>query len=421
MIDKDRLVHKIEHNYERTVSTFRWIGFSVVMGVVMGIIGALFTLAIADVTRMREHNPYFLLLLPVGAVAIRLLYRLAHYENDGGTNLVLSSIQGDDYIPGRMSLLIFLSTIASHLVGASVGREGAALQLGGSIGGYMGTQFSLDDTQRKTVTMCCMSASFAALFGTPMTAAVFSMEVISVGIMHYAALVPCVLASYIASGVAGMMGAERLSYTIAYIPTLDFKHGVQCGLFAILAGTVSMLFCIALRQTEVLTRKYMPNDYIRAAVCGTLLLVMTFMVGDQAFNGSGVETIDSCMSGNEHTWAFLLKIIFTCVSIAAGYKGGEIIPSLFIGASFGSFVASVTGLDPTLCAAVGMGSVFCGVTNCPITSLLLCFELFGMEASPYFMIAIALAYVVSGYYSLYHSQKIVYSKYKSNYIDKNAE
>lgn len=421
MLDKKRLIHKTKHNLERTVSTFQWIAFAVVMGVVMGIIGALFTLAIEDVTRLRQGHWQFLLLLPVGAVAIRFLYHLAKYDKDGGTNLVLSSIQGEDYIPGRMSLLIFMSTIASHFAGASVGREGAALQLGGSIGGYLGVQLNLDDTKRKTVTMCCMSAAFAALFGTPMAAAVFSMEVISVGIMHYAALVPCVIASYVASGIAGMMGAERLSYTISFIPKLDFRHGLICCIFAILAGTVSMLFCIALHRTEEVTRKYIPNDYIRAFVCGSVLLGLTFFVGDQTYNGSGVEVINSCMSGNEHTWAFFMKIVFTCLSIAAGYKGGEIIPSLFIGASFGSFVSGIIGWDPILCAAVGMGSVFCGVTNCPLTSLLLCFEIFGLDASAYFMLAIALSYVVSGYYSLYRSQKIVYSKYKSNYIDKKAE
>ena len=175
-------------------------------GIVMGTVGILFYHSIGFVTTLREKDPYFLLLLPVGAVVTYLLYYFAHDENDGGTNLILSAIQSHDHIPGRMSVLVFFSTLISHLAGASVGREGAALQIGGSLGGYLGKLLKLDETEKKTMIMCGMSAAFSALFGTPMAASIFSMEVVSVGIMHYAALVPCVLASYIAFEISQSFG-----------------------------------------------------------------------------------------------------------------------------------------------------------------------------------------------------------------------
>ena len=417
----DQFKHKLSHNFNRALTTGRWIVFSLLCGGIMGAVGTLFYHSIAFVTTLRENNPLFLLLLPFGAAGILLFYHFFHYDNDGGTNLVLSAIQSDDHIPGRMSVLIFFATILSHLAGASVGREGAALQIGGSLGGYLGKLLHLDEREKKTMIMCGMSAVFAALFGTPMAAAIFSMEVVSVGIMHYAALVPCVLASYVAVGVAGFFGAHAGTYTIEVIPAFDFLGGFYTCLFALAFGLVSMFFCICLHRFEQGARFLFKNAYLRAIVLGTVLLVCTALSGDQMFNGSGVRTIAACMRGEHYRFAFLLKIFFTSISIAAGYKGGEIIPSLFIGASFGSLIASLIGLDPSLAAAVGMGSVFCGVTNCPITSLLLCFELFGMEAAPYFLISIALSYVVSGYYSLYRSQKIVYSKFKSNFIDKKAD
>ncbi len=420
-INGTRLKHKIEHNSQRAFTTVRWIVFSLLSGVIMGVVGLLFYYGIYFAASFRAENPFCLFLLPFGAVIILLLYRFLHYENDGGTNLVISAIQSNAHIPGRMSVLIFISTIISHLAGASVGREGAALQIGGSLGEYIGGLLKLDEREKKTMIMCGMSAVFAALFGTPMAAAIFSMEVISVGIMHYAALVPCVLASYVAVGLSQLMGITREAYAITYIPEFDVWGGIYSCIFAVAFGLVSMFFCICLRNIEHLAHFFFRNAYVRAFVCGTILLILTFGSGGQMYNGSGINTIEACLKGDHYAFAFLWKIIFTSLSIAAGYKGGEIVPSLFIGASFGSLLASLMGLDTSLAAAVGMGSVFCGVTNCPITSLLLCFEMFGMEASPYFIISISLSYVVSGYYSLYRSQKIVYSKFQSNFIDKKAD
>ncbi|MCR5545928.1 MAG: chloride channel protein [Lachnospiraceae bacterium] len=416
-MDQKRLIKSLNHNKDRMFTTLRWIVFSFIVGVVLGIIGAIFYHGIKGVTAYRLEHPWVLALLPIGAVLIRLMYHLANYDNDGGTNLVLSAIHSDDNIPKRMSGLIFISTIFSHFVGASVGREGAALQLGGSIGNSVGKLFRFNDTDKKTMIMVGMSAVFSALFGTPMAAAIFSMEVVSVGIMHYAALLPCVIASFVARGVAIYLGAPNASYTIEAIPSFGLGSGLETAFLAILCGLVSILFCASLHQSDKLAKKYLKNPYLRALIGGSIALVLTLLVGDQSYNGAGVDYIIDCMDGETDTFAFLIKILFTVICITAGYKGGEIVPSFFIGASFGCMFGSMIGFAPSLCAAIGMGAVFCGVTNSPITSFIICLELFGMDAAPYFLLAIALSYMVSGYYGLYSSQKIVYSKYKSNYIN----
>ena len=416
-MDKKVLLHKLNHDKERMITTLKWICFSFVVGLVLGVIGALFYHGIRIATTYRLSHPWVLFLLPVGAVLIRYLYHISKYDNDGGTNLVLSAIHSDDNIPKRMAGLIFVSTIFSHFVGASVGREGAALQLGGSIGNTIGKLFRFNDTEKKTMIMVGMSAVFSALFGTPMAAAIFSMEVVSVGIMHYAALVPCVIASFVARGVASYFGAPNASYMVDEIPSFGLASGLETAFLAMLCGLVSILFCVVLHQTDSLSKRFVKNPYLRGFIGGSVILIFTLLEGHQTYNGAGVEYIRDCMDGNTDGFAFLIKIIFTAICIASGYKGGEIVPSFFIGASFGCLFGNLVGFSPALCAAIGMGAVFCGVTNSPITAFIICLELFGMEGAPYFLLAVALSYMLSGYYGLYSSQKIIYSKYKSNYIN----
>ncbi|MCM1045613.1 MAG: chloride channel protein [Candidatus Gastranaerophilales bacterium] len=413
--------HKIRHNLQRMKTSVKWVVFAVISGIVVGLAGTGFYFCMAAVTDMRAERPWLVWLLPVGGLLIVGAYRLLHDEKDTGTNLVISSIHSGDRLPLRMAPLIFISTLITHLFGGSAGREGAALQLGGSLGNEIGKLFRFDEKDKHIMTMCGMSAAFSALFGTPMAAAIFSMEVVSVGIMYYAALVPCVVAALIAHGIAVYFGAEAEVFPLEEIPAFTMGTAVRTVVLAALCALVSVLFCILLHQAEHLYQRFFKNPYIRVLVGGGIVLVLTLLVGDQRYNGSGIDVIGLCMDGGAKPEMFLLKMIFTAATLGAGYKGGEIVPSFFIGGTFGCLFGSLIGFDPALCTAVGMVSVFCGVTNCPITSLLISFELFGYEGMPYYLLAVAFAYMLSGYYGLYHSQKIMYSKYKTNYINKKAE
>lgn len=420
-MDSNYVKHKVRHTEERYIKMARGILFALVFGVVLGAFGGAFFLSIGWVNEYREQHTWVLFLLPFMALLILLFYHVLHDDQDKGTNLVLTSIQSDEDVPLRMSALVFVSTVLSHLVGASVGREGAALQIGGSVGNFFGRFLNLTKTEKKMLMMIGMSAMFSALFGTPMAAAFFPLEVVSVGIMHYGALLPCVLSSFVARWVADYMGAKAPFFDIGNLPGFDVVPALEIAGLAALCGLVSIIFCLALRYGEIYAKRWLSNRYLRAFVLGTLVLGLTLLVGDQTYNGAGADYIVACVEGREEPFGFLIKIVFTVLSIVAGYRGGEIVPSFFIGASFGCLYGDMISFEPALCAAVGMGAVFCGVTNCPVTSLLICIELFGAEGALYYLLACAVAYMFSGYYGLYTSQKIVYSKFKSNYIDKKTQ
>ena len=399
----------------------KWGLFSTFTGLVVGGFSTLFAYCLRKVTEFRTDNPWMILLLPLAGVFIVFLYGVFKYRNDKGTNMVLSTIHAETELPFRMAPLIFISTIITHLFGGSAGREGAALQLGGSIGNQLGRWFKFDEKDQRIVVMCGMSAAFAAIFGTPIAASIFAMEVVSVGVMYYAALVPCVFASLVASKVATDMGINPSVFKILDIPEFHVIPSIKVILLAVCCAALSVIFCIALHSLGDFYREKLKNPYIRIIVSSVIIILLTIILHTADYMGAGVEVIGRAINGEVNPTAFIWKIVFTALTLEAGFKGGEIVPSFFVGATFGCFFGQLIGISPSLCAAVGMVAVFCGVTNCPISSMLIAFELFGYDAVPYFLIAISVSYLMSGYYGLYHDQTIVYSKYKTEYINKKTK
>lgn len=416
----DNLRDRVKDNLRRLVLFAKWLIFSILSGIVVGLVGTVFYLWLGEMTKFRGDNPWIVWLLPFGGILIVGTYHFLHNEKDSGTNLVISSIRSGDELPLRMAPSIFLSTLITHLFGGSAGREGAALQLGGSISNALGKLLRLDEKDRHVMTMCGMSAAFSALFGTPMAAAIFSMEVVSVGVMYYAALVPCVIAALVAKAIVTYFGAEAELFLLQSLPDFTVGSAMKISVLAVLCAFISTFFCILLHQTAHLYQKIFKNAYLRIFVGGCIVIVLTLLVGSQTYNGSGIDLIEPCMNGEVRPEMFLLKMLFTAVTLGAGYKGGEIVPSFCIGGTFGCLFGTLLGFSPSLCTAVGMTAVFCGVTNSPITSLLISFELFGYEGMPYFLLAVALSYMMSGYHGLYNKQKIMYSKFKTDFINKEV-
>lgn len=270
--------------------------------------------------------------------------------------------------------------------------------------------------------MCGMSAAFAALFGTPMAAAVFSMEMVSVGIMYYSALVPCVMSALIGAHLASTFGVHAEKFTIVSIPSFSIDGAAKTVLLGILCAAVSILLCIILHKIGGLLKTYIKNVYLRAIASALIVIVFAFLLPDgKSYLGSGSNLIEqSIQEETIFPAAFLIKMLFTAVTLGGGFKGGEIVPSFCVGASFGCFFGSLAGFAPSLCAAMGMVAVFCGVTNCPITSILIAFELFGFDSAHYMILAIAVSYAMSGYYGLYADQTIVYSKYRTKFINRKT-
>ena len=392
--------------YGRAILLARWLFLAGIAGVILGIFGGLFGNSITYVTAFRNAHPWMLYLLPAAGLAIVALYKLDPYKT--GTNRVLEGIQSDTYVPLRMAPLIVVSTILTHAFGGSAGREGAALQLGGSIGGTLGKWMKFDEYDRKIMIMCGMSAGFSALFGTPLTATVFAMEVISVGIIQYAALVPCAVASLTAHQVAILVGSGGETFILGTVPEFTLINAVLVVILAVLCAAVSIFFCKVLHKTEHWYKEMIPNEWIRIVSGALLVILMAKVLGTTDYLGAGMDVVErAVIDGKVAASAFLLKIIFTAVTLGCGFRGG-----LF---------GQITGLSPALAAACGMAAVFCGVTNCPISSMFLSFELFGFESMPFVLLTVAISYLESGYFGLYHSQKILYSKTKLKFINTHTK
>ena len=398
----------------------KWTAISVISGVVVGGFSTLFAFIMNTATYFREEHDYIILFLPVAGILTVFLYSAFKYKNDKGTNLVISTIHAQSEIPFRMAPLIFITTILTHMFGGSAGREGAALQLGGSIGNQLGRWLHLDDADKRVVVLCGMSAAFSALFGTPMAAAVFSLEVVSVGVMYYAALLPCVFSSIIASYFAKFFSIKESDLTGIDFPELNTLNALESVALSLLCAVLSIAFILMLHKTGDIFRKYLPNPYHRITLAAAVIAALSFLLGTRDYNGAGMDIIVKAIHGEAVPYAFIMKMIFTAITIEAGFRGGEIVPSFFIGATFGCTFGLLIGFSPSLCAAIGMIAMFCGVTNCPITSLLISFELFGAGGVPYFMIAVAVSYAMSGYYGLYKDQTIVYSKYKTKFLNRKT-
>lgn len=398
-------------NYRLTFIVFiKWFIASIIIGIVVGLVSTFFAYGMSFATTMFHTYSWLLYLLPLGGLMIVGIYKLLDNKYNSGTNLILAAIHSNEKVPLRITPLIIGSTIITHLFGGSAGREGAALQIGGSIGDYLSKLLHIDKLDRKIFIMCGMSAAFSALFGTPVAAAIFSLEVTTVGILHYSALFPCIFSSVIANQIAHHLGVGAERFNVGIIPEFNLYHGIRIMLIVLICTEIGVLFCMFLHYMENLFKTRFKNEYLRIIISGCIIILLTLIIGTRDYNGAGVNIIEACFEGEVVPYAFLLKIIFTAVTLSGGFKGGEIVPSFTVGAASGFLMASIFGMSPGISTACGMIAVFCSVTNCPIASLLIGLEMFGFEGINYFMITVALAHLLSGYHSLYHSQKFAVSK-----------
>jgi len=402
---------------EYILTFVKWLVIASVVGIGGGLLGSAFHLSVDYVTELRHEHGWLLFLLPVGGVVICAMYHLFRAKGSIDTNRVLDSVRGGEKVPLVMVPLIFVSTVITHMLGGSAGREGAALQLGGGIGYNFGKLLRLKENDLHIIVMAGMSSVFAALFGTPLTAAVFSLEVVNVGVFHYAGMLPCIIASVIAYSVASALGIAPVRFAGVAFDAFTVPSAFRVIALAVLCALVSILFCVAIKKCEHTMEKLLPNSYVRTIVGATLIVALTLILGTTDYNGAGMNIITDAIGGNAKPEAFLLKIIFTAITISALFKGGEIVPAFFVGSTFGCVAGALLGLEASFGAAIGFVALFCGVVNCPLASLLLALEVFGGEAMVYFAIVCAVSYMMSGYFGLYKSQKFVYSKLHDNYME----
>lgn len=387
------------------IAFLRWTVTGMLIGGLCGVVGGLFAMAVEGATHLRQHHEFLLYLLPLGGLAIAGLYRLLRLPLSLGTDEIITTVRTQGRVPVQMAPAIFLSTTLTHLLGGSAGREGAALQLGGSLGAAVGDLTHPKADSRRIFELCGMAALFAALFGTPLTAAVFVLEIIEVGKFNHRALLPCVVSAVTAALVARFIGApEEPWHLTSGLQAVSAVSSLQALGVGVACALVAILFCTVMHFSIKHFRKLVKNDFLRILIGGVAVVALTLLVRTRDYNGGGMHVIFAALEGNAKPWAFLVKLLFTAVTLSAGFKGGEIVPSFFIGATLGCTVAGLLGMSPALGAALGLVGVFCGVTNAPLAAILLSIELFGAEYLPLFGVVAAVSFMLSGHFSLYHAQ-----------------
>ena len=402
---------KLSTELSSRVKTFlKLLLVGLLIGAATGIVGTVFSLCIQYVVSLREQYPLVLYCLPIGGVVIAWMYtRYAKSGNVHGTDLVIESIQQEQALPKRIVPLIFSSTIITQFLGGSAGREGAALQLGGGIGSWIGSLLKCNKNEVHLFVMCGMAGCFAAVFQTPITATVLAMEVATVGVLYYSAIVPCSISCFVAYVISHTFIASEV-YIVSGIPEVSVLKALQVIVLATACALIAIGFCKATHLTSSLFSKWMPNLYIKAIVGGIAIILLTFVFGD-SYRSAGTNLIELAIhEGQVNPFSFLIKILFTAVTLSAGYKGGEIVPAFSVGALFGCVVGPLLGLDPSFSAAIGFLCLFCGVTNCPLATFVLSVELFPGGGAIYYMIAAAISYLMSGYVSIYSNQVFVHDK-----------
>lgn len=403
--------NKLKETVYYTRAFVAWALIAALVGAVCGLVGGVFAIAVEKATHLRQHVTWLPWLMPLAGLVIAGLYRGLQLPLSIGTDEIIKTVRTQEGVSIRMAPAIFLSTVLTHLTGGSAGREGAALQLGGSIGVAMSHMMPSHGDDRRIFQLCGMAALFSALFGTPLAATIFVIEIVEIGKINDRALLPCLVSALTAKLMAMFIGAPAELFPLAGgLAMADGLTLLKAGVLGLCCGGVAIIFCYVMHGSGKLLRKLIAHDYLRVTVCGLLVTLLAVLLGTADYQGGGMHVILNALQGNARPEAFVMKILFTALTLGAGFKGGEIVPSFFVGATLGCTVAPLLGLDPALGAGLGIIALFCGVTNGALASMMLSVELFGAEYLPLFGIAVAVSYAMSGQVSLYHTQKFLEPK-----------
>lgn len=399
------------------------------MSIAVGWSCAFFLWSLDEVTTMRFDHPWLLFLLPLAGLAIGYTYQKIGKPAEGGNNLIVEQIhEPGGGIPRRMAPLILLSTLVTHLFGGSAGREGTAIQMGGSIASAFSRMLRLDQSSLRIMLMSGVAAGFGAVFGTPLAGAIFAVEVLSIGRIRYQALLPCLTAAVIADWACTSWDIKHTRYHIGFNGDLGgvdggvFHLDVRLLLYVVAAGIIfgwlSRLFSECTHKSSAVFKQLIASAPWRPFVGGMIVIGLVYIAGTRDYLGLGVwsndpgaVTIQSFFQSPDiHFSAWAWKLIFTVVTLSSGFKGGEVTPLFFIGAAAGNAFAGATGLPPDLFAALGFIAIFAGATNTPLACTIMGIELFGAEHAVYMAIACFAAYHASGHSGIYLSQRIAHPK-----------
>ncbi|WP_100406913.1 voltage-gated chloride channel family protein [Bacillus solitudinis] len=414
---------KANHKYKTLIITLsKWIFFGGIIGVIIGSTTAFLLNTNDYLGEVRESNSLLILLLPLGGIVVGYIYmnygKNAGNDSAKGNNLVIEGIHGKSKVLRRMGPIIYLGTFITVLLGGSTGREGAAVQMGGSVAEALNQFFKVNLIDTKILLMSGISAGFGAAFGTPITGAIFGMEMVALGKMKYEAFVPCLVASYLGHYVTTAWGIKHEEFIIQTLPGLSVISYTKVILLSVIFSLVSVLYCQLRHGIQRVSEKYLKkNHMLRAFVGGIIIVALTFLVGSQDYNGRGLDLLEQSFKEDVPPFAFLAKLIFTAITLGTGFVGGEAIPLFFMGATLGNTLYHFIDLPMSFLAALGLIATFCGGANTPISAFLLALEMFDGKGVEFFFVACLTSYIFSGHHGLWPSQTIYEPKSRLYSID----
>ncbi|WP_339265772.1 voltage-gated chloride channel family protein [Paenibacillus sp. FSL K6-1330] len=391
----------------------KWIVLGSVVGLMTGSASAFFLYSLDYVTSLRMENPWLLFFLPLGGAVVSLLYYKFGKSSTKGNNLILEQIHGGtESVPLRMAPLVLIGTLITHLFGGSAGREGTAVQMGGSLSEWFGKLIRVTPADRKILLICGISGGFGSIFGTPLAGTLFGLEVLAIGLISHQALLPAFVASLVGNLIAtSLWGVSHLHYPIGEIPALSFLVILKVIFASILFGLTSRLFSELTHSLKRWYSYFFRNPMIKSAVGGIIIIGLVYLLGTRDYLGLGLPLIEASFTDEVSPLAFLGKIIFTSLTLGAGFQGGEVTPLFAIGATLGNALSEWIGLYAPFLAALGFIAVFCGATNTPIACFIMGIELFGSDGAVYMFMACVISYLFSGHSGIYTSQQIGISKH----------
>ena len=387
---------------------FKWTLLASIVGVCAGSASAVFLVSLEFATETRLEQPWLLYLLPVAGLFVGVLYHYWGQDCERGNNLILEEIHDPKAgVSGRMAPMILLGTVVTHLFGGSAGREGTAVQMGGSLAGWLGRRFGLDKLHTRILLMSGISAGFGSIFGTPLAGMVFGLEVLAVGRMRYDALIPCLVASVVGDWTCTAWGVHHTHYSVPSIPTIDALLVGKVILASLLFALTSVLFAETTHGLHWLFKRFIVWAPARPVVGGVIIIALVWLLGTEDYLGLGIPFIvQSFEPTGVATWAFLFKLLFTAITLGAGFKGGEVTPLFFIGAALGCTLGTLLGVPHDFMAALGFVAVFAGAANTPLACTVMGIELFGINNAVFIAIACCSSYIWSGHRGIYLSQLV---------------
>lgn len=391
----------------------KWIFLGSLAGLLIGSASAFFLYSLEYVTSLRVDNPWLLFLLPIGGAFVSFLYYKYGKSSTKGNNLIIEQIHdGNEAIPLRMAPLVLIGTLITHLFGGSAGREGTAVQMGGSLSEGLGKLLRVKPLDRKILLICGISGGFGSIFGTPLAGTLFGLEVLAIGLISHQALLPAFVASVVGNITAtSLWGVTHMHYPIGEIPALSLVVILKVIAVSILFGLTSRLFSELTHALKHWYSYFFANPMVKSAVGGVIIIGLVYLFGTRDYLGLGIPLIQESFAGEVSPFAFLGKIIFTSHTLGAGFQGGEVTPLFAIGATLGNALSEWVGLYAPFLAALGFIAVFCGATNTPIACFIMGIELFGGEGAVYMFMACVISYLFSGHTGIYTSQQIGTSKH----------